>query len=174
MEIYASEINISRTPAGDKTITVRLENEGGWSSESMLDARVTLTPDELQDVDLLDDEQIEEVARQKLSKEIYDQSSIVTPEPVNVWERLEDETLESLELDRDNNDDSVETKTEDFKTAVNDLKQAVEEEFHPQIDGFEETFEQLNDDLANQGESIELKTESVKELIEKIKGIVEE
>lgn len=174
MEIYASEINMSRNAEGEKKITVRLESKGGWSSESMLDARVTLTPDELQGVNFLDDEQIEEIARQKLSKEIYDYSSIVNAEPINVWERLETETLEALGLDRDNNDDSVETKTEDFKTIVDHLKQAVEDEFHPQSDDFEEAFDQLNDDLANHGETIELKTENVKGLIKDIKTIVEE
>lgn len=174
MEIYASEININREEDGKKKMTVRLQHVGGWSSELMLDARVTLTPDELQGVNFLDDEQIEEIARQKLSEEIYDQSSIVTAEPVNVWERLTDETLEALGLDRGNDDDSVKAKTKEFKTAVDHLKQAVEAEFHPQSDDFEKAFAQLNDDLANQGETIELKTANVKGLIEDIKTIVEE
>lgn len=174
MNIYASEINMSRNAEGEKKITVRLQSEGGWSSEAMLDARVTLTPDELQGVNFLDDEQIEEIARKKLSEEIYDQSSIVTAEPVNVWERLTDETVEALGLDLGNDDDSVKAKTKDFKTAVDHLKQAVEAEFHPQSDDVEKAFAQLNDDLASQGEIVELTTANIEGLIEDIKTIVEE
>lgn len=175
MEIFASEININRSSDGEKKIVVRLENKGGWSSESRIDASVILPADSLQGVNILDDSQVELIARKTLAKELYDESKIIKPEEntdSGYWEDLETRVLKRLNVE--GKEDKQTIKSDELLSVLKGIQTSVKEEFDVNDEQFDKAFETLPSILSEEGEETEITHDRMVDFIHDVKDLVKE